>query len=46
MDLEYYRHTIALYTDSATYFIIYLSYVLRFLNGYFFEKWNLEIDLL
>ena len=46
MDLEHYRHTIALYTDDTTCFIIYLSYVLWFLNGHLPKKWNLEIDLL
>ena len=46
MDLEYYRHIMALYTDGTTYFIIYPSYALQFLNGHLPKKWNLEIDLL
>ena len=46
MDLEHYRYTIALRTNNITYFIIYLSYALWFLNGHFSKKWNLEIDLL
>ena len=46
MDLKYYKHTIALYTDNITYFIIYLSYILQFLNSHLPEKQNLEINLL
>ena len=46
MDLEHYRHTIALHTNSTTYFIIYLSYALWFLNGHLPKKRNLEINLL
>ena len=46
MDLEYYRHTIALCINNTTYFIIYLSYALRFFNGHLSKKWNLEIDFL
>ena len=38
MDLKHYRHTVALYTDNAIYFIIYLNYALRFLNGHIPEK--------
>ena len=45
MDLEYYRYTVALRTDDATCFIIYLSYAFWFLNGHLPKKWNLEIDL-
>lgn len=46
MDLEHYRHTVALRTDDATRFIAYPSYALRFLDGHLPEKRNLEIDLL
>ena len=46
MDLEHYRHTVALRTDGATRFIAYPSYALRFLDGHLPEKRNLEIDLL
>ena len=46
MDLEHYRHTVALRTNNATRFIAYLSYALQFLNGHLPKKWNLEIDLL
>ena len=46
IDLEHYRHTIALHTDNTTCFIIYLSYALRFLNSYLPKKRNLEINLL
>ena len=46
MDLEHYRYTIVLYTNSTTYFITYLSYALQFLNSHLPKKWNLEIDLL
>lgn len=46
MDLEHYRHTVALRTDGATRFIAYPSYALRFLSGHLPEKRNLEIDLL
>jgi len=46
MDLEHYKHTIALRTNNATHFIVYLSYALQFLNGYLPKKQNLEINLL
>jgi hypothetical protein len=46
MDLEHYRHTVALRTDGATRFIAYPSYALRFLEGHLPEKRNLDIDLL
>jgi hypothetical protein len=46
MDLEHYRHTVALRADGATRFIAYPSYALRFLSGHLPEKRNLEIDLL
>jgi len=46
MDLEHYKHTIALRTNNTTRFIIYPSYALRFLNGHLSKKWNLEINLL
>jgi hypothetical protein len=46
MDLEHYRHTVALRTDDATRFIAYPSYALRFLDGHLPEKRKLEIDLL
>ena len=46
MDLKHYRHIVALCANRATYFIIYLSYALRFLSGHLPKKRNLEINLL